>query len=232
LATHFNAIVQSLPANAASELSGEVTRFPARRGHILQAAGQKVEQVYFPLGGMVSLVTLTAAGDQVESAIVGKEGIVSSDAALSSKPSFVQAIVQVDGEFLSLAAKDFRALCERHEELRAVCIRYQAYVTIQAHQSATCQALHSLEQRLARWLLQAQDMVDLAKIPLTQEFLSHMLGVQRPTVSIAARALVREAAIEYSRGSVTVLDRKKLTKRSCECHSVLRREMKVYLTDG
>lgn len=139
--------------------------------------------------------------------------------------SFAQAIVQIEGRALRISAPQFRALCYDSPELRDSVQRYQAFILSQAQQNAACHALHSLEGRLCRWLLQSEDLIESNKIELTQEFLSYMLGVRRPTVSVAASELQKDGLIQYRRGTITVIDRPGLLKRSCQCYEVLREEI-------
>ena len=148
--------------------------------------------------------------------------------AVGDLSSFAQAIVQIEGRALRIGPAQFRALCQEHLVLRERVDRYQAFILTQAQQNAACHALHSLEGRLCRWLLQSEDLIESNQITLTQEFLSYMLGVRRPTVSVAASELQRDGLITYRRGTITVLDRAGLLKRSCQCYEVLRDEIHAH----
>jgi CRP-like cAMP-binding protein len=177
-----NLILKSLPAGVRTILEQQLTPVDMPQSLILQEAGRPVSQVYFPLAGMVSLVTVTPSGESIEAGIVGREGVVGG-LAVGGLTSFAQAIVQIEGRGLRIGAPQFRALCHEHSELRDAVDRYQAFILSQAQQNAACHALHSLEGRLCRWLLQSEDLIESSQIALTQEFLSYMLGVRRPTVS-------------------------------------------------
>ena len=220
-----NLILQSLPAAVRADLQPHLASVDLPQSLILQEAGRPVSQVYFPLSGMVSLVAVTPSGESIEAGIVGREGIVGG-LAVCDLTSVAQAVVQIEGDALRIGAPQFRALCLEHRELRDAVDRYQAFILSQAQQNAACHALHSLEGRLCRWLLQSEDLIESNQIALTQEFLSYMLGVRRPTVSVAASELQRDGLIQYRRGTIAVLDRPGLLKRSCQCYEVLRDEMR------
>ena len=223
-----NFLIGRLPEAAAAALAPLLSEVELRQGTILQEAGRPIEQVYFPLKGMISLLAVTAAGESIETGIVGREGVLCGFLAASGLPSFAQAIVQIEGRALRIAAAAFRAICDAHPALRSEVDRYQVWVLLQAQQNVACHALHSLEGRLCRWLLQSQDLIESNRIALTQEFLSYMLGVRRPTVSVAAAELQKDGLIQYHRGTITVEDQAGLTQRSGQCFEVLHEGLKAY----
>lgn len=221
-----NLILNSLPAGVWASLEASLVPVELPQSLVLQEAGRPVSLVYFPLAGMVSLLAVTPSGESIETGIVGREGIVGA-LAVSDQPSFAQAIVQIEGRALRIGASQFRVLCHEHQELRDRVDRYQAFILAQAQQNAACHALHSLEGRLCRWLLQSEDLIESQQIALTQEFLSYMLGVRRPTVSVAASELQKDGLIQYRRGIISIVDRAGLLKRSCQCYEVLREEIRA-----
>lgn len=223
-----NLMLDGLPDEVRSSLEAHLTAVELPQSLILQDAGRPVSHVYFPLSGMVSLLAVTPSGESIETGIVGREGVVGG-LAVGDLSSFAQAIVQIEGRAMRIGAAQFRTLCQEHQSLRDRVDRYQAFILTQAQQNAACHALHSLEGRLCRWLLQSEDLIDSNQIALTQEFLSYMLGVRRPTVSVAASELQRDGLITYRRGTITVLDRAGLLKRSCQCYEVLRDEIHAHL---
>ena len=226
--TSKNFLLSRLPDAILAALMPVLGETELRQGAVLQEAGRAIEYVYFPLSGMVSLIAVTLAGESIETGIVGREGMVSGFLAAGGLPSFAQAIVQIDGRALRAPAPVFRALCDTHLPLRIEVDRYQAFVLLQAQQNVACHALHSLEGRLCRWLLQSQELIESNRITLTQEFLSYMLGVRRPTVSVAAAELQKDGLIEYHRGTITLLDRDGLLRRSCQCFEVLHECIKAH----
>ena len=222
-----NLILDGLPEGVRASLEPHLTAVELPQSLVLQEAGRTVSQVYFPLSGMVSLLAVTPSGESIETGIVGREGVIGG-LAVGDLSSFAQAIVQIEGRALRIGPAQFRALCQEHLVLRERVDRYQAFILTQAQQNAACHALHSLEGRLCRWLLQSEDLIESNQIALTQEFLSYMLGVRRPTVSVAASELQRDGLITYRRGTITVLERAGLLKRSCQCYEVLRDEIHAH----
>jgi CRP-like cAMP-binding protein len=222
-----NLILDGLPDGVRASVEPHLTAVELPQSLVLQDAGRPVSQVYFPLSGMVSLLAVTPSGESIETGIVGREGVVGG-LAVGDLSSFAQAIVQIEGRALRVGAAHFRALCQEHQPLRERVDRYQAFILTQAQQNTACHALHSLEGRLCRWLLQSEDLIESNQIALTQEFLSYMLGVRRPTVSVAASELQKDGLIQYRRGTIMVLDRAGLLKRSCQCYDVLRDEINAH----
>jgi CRP-like cAMP-binding protein len=220
-----NRLLQSLEPADLAALQPRLTPVELRRGDVLQQARTKIDHVYFPLSGMVSLLAVMQSGDQIETAIVGREGLVGGSVANGNGYSFGQATVQIAGKALQIARRPFTEACEKSAKLRALANHFQDVIMMQAQQSAACHALHTVEARLARWLLQSQDTTESNVVDLTQEFLSHMLGVQRTSVTISAHALQEAGVIKYSRGRITIVDRVGVEECACECYAVLRSEI-------
>jgi CRP-like cAMP-binding protein len=189
-----NEIIARLPAADSRALLKRAKRIALRRGVVLHQPGGVIEHVYFPLGGMVSLITVMNEGEAVETGIVGRDGVVGGSIGGNSGISFSQAVVQVPAEGWLVPASDFRDQYDAGSDLMRLTNKYQTFILKQAQQSAACHALHTVEARLARWLLQSRDALDTDTVELTQEFISHMLGVQRSTVSLSAHAL-RQAGL-------------------------------------
>lgn len=187
-------------------------------------SGERIDSVYFPLGSVVSLLTRVEGTSGVEVATIGNEGLVgvslSWGASVLNPAEFLQ--VQVPGRALCMDADAFSAEVSSDGGLAAVTRRYtQAFVS-QLCQQVACNALHSIEERCARWMLLTHDRVHEDEFPLTQEFLAQMLGVRRASVSAVAGVLQRDSVIRYHRGRVTVVDRVALEATACECYAVLR----------
>lgn len=195
------------------------------RATILHESAETVAQVYFPYGStLVSLVTPMEDGSFVEFGLVGREGVVGVAAFLGGSNTNHRAIVQVAGNAFRLRAELLRAEFDQSEELHSLLLRYTQALLTQAAQAAACYRLHPLEERLARWLLMAQDRMESNELPLTQESISQMLGCRRSGVTVAAGALQEVGLIRYSRGRITILDRHGLENTCCECYGVLRDE--------
>ena len=186
-----------------------------------------MREVFFPLSGVISLMTPLADGTAIETATVGRDGMVGVHAFLGGGPlGNAQATSHVPGEMLSINVDTFRGIIngETKSKLRSVMLAYTQALFAQISQSVACNGVHEIQQRTARWLLQTHDRANGDQFELTQEFLADMLGVTRPSVSVAASTLAAAGLITYRRGRVAILDRQGLEAASCECYLVVRRE--------
>jgi CRP-like cAMP-binding protein len=220
-----NGILKRLSAKTMATLTPHLKKVKLPQGTVLQEAGAPIEFIYFPTSGMVSMLAVLKSGEAIETGIIGREGVVGGYAGVYGWRAFGQAIMQIDGDAMRLGVREFEKSYESSEEVRDLINGYQSVVYFQAQQSAACQALHTVEARTARWLLHAQDAVGGEVIKLTQEFLSHMLGVRRTSVSVTATKLQEDGLITYKRGTINVRDRKGLEKVSCECYRTVRNAM-------
>jgi CRP-like cAMP-binding protein len=177
---------------------------------------------YFPNRGLISLVVVMKDGKTAEAGIVGNEGFTGTPAAVGLNWSTLQAVVQITGEGFRVGVGALQDTLESASHLRLMLSRYAVIHGMQVAQTAACNRLHNVEQRLARWLLMTQDRVDSGSLPITHDFLATMLGTDRPTVSLAAGVLQRKEIIEYTRGAVKIVNRKKLEDSACECYGVIR----------
>ena len=190
----------------------------------LYAARRPLKYVYFIESGVGSLVNTMANGAAAEVGTIGNEGVVGLPLLLGDDRAPTSVYVQVPGEGLRMTAAQFSRELARSASIRAVMFRYVHALFNQVAQSAACNHFHSIEQRCALWLLMTHDRMRSDEFLLTQEFLAMMLGVQRTGVSVAAGALQRAGLIRYRRGIVTVLDRRGLQRRACECYGISKRE--------
>lgn len=211
------------PAEAAI-LGERASVEPLVPGEILHRPGEPVERVYFPLSGTVSLVSLSTEGTMVEAATIGREGTTGVPVFLVGDLGPLQVLAQVPGEAIAIPAESFREQLRPGTSLDDMMRRYTQAQMAQTAQTALCNRLHELEQRAARWLLQTLDRVDGSDVALTHEFLSIMLGVQRPTVTLAVGALQTAGLVRQGRGHIDVLDRDGLEAASCECYRIIRDE--------
>jgi CRP-like cAMP-binding protein len=218
-----NRFLATLPPHDFSLLAPHLRTIPLERGVMLHDVGEEFEHVYFPHSGMVSLVAVMQSGADVETATIGRAGVIAASAGLGAKQSVGRAIVQLPGTGAWLSACQFHAAANRSQGIRDLIVRYNDLLLAQVQQSVVCNALHTMEGRLCRWLLQAHDCMDGNAIPLTQEFLGQVLGVRRTTVTIAAQLLQSSGLIQYRRGLIQIVDRPQLEELSCECYAVVRR---------
>jgi len=189
----------------------------AERGHVIWEHGALIERVVFPLSGMVSLVVATEDGRGVEAATVGREGAIGATPGLKPIHAFARAVVQIPGVIAQVEIGRLREVAQRDEVVRDTLDRWREALLRQVMQGAACNALHETPERAARWIAMTRDRSDEDELPLTQEFLAEMLGVNRPTVSLAAQDLAARGLIEYRRGTIRVLDRAGLEAASCPC---------------
>ena len=189
---------------------------------VIHEAGGKLKFAYFPNRGMISLVVVMNNGKTAEAGIVGNEGFTGTLAAVGLSRSTLQAVVQITGDGSRVEAGALQKTLESAPHLQLALSRYAAIRGMQVAQTAACNRLHDIEQRLARWLLMTQDRVDSESLPITHDFLATMLGTDRPTVSLAAGVLQKKKIIEYMRGAVKIVNRKKLEASVCECYEVIR----------
>ena len=224
-----NRILDRLSPADRDALLRHAKKYPLTRGEVLHEAGGVVQHVYFPVSGMISLLTIVTSGEAIETGIVGREGVVGGGIGNDGETSFGQSIVQITGMSWRVSAAAFREQYQASVALRTLVNKYQTFILVQAQQSAACHAIHTVEARLCRWLLQSRDTLDSNTVDLTQEFLSHMLGVQRSTVSLSAHALQQAGLIRYSRGKVQILDAAGLEESACECYRTIQNEIRKTL---
>ncbi|MGA8312883.1 MAG: Crp/Fnr family transcriptional regulator [Terriglobales bacterium] len=187
---------------------------------ILHEGGGKLEFVYFPNRGLISLVVVMKDGKTAEAGIVGNEGFTGTPAAVGLSRSPLQAVVQISGDGFRVDVAALQSTLESTPHLQLMLSRYAVVQGMQVAQTAACNRLHDIKQRLARWLLMTQDRVDAESLPITHDFLATMLGTDRPSVSLAAGILQKKKSIEYTRGAVQIVNRKKLEDAACECYGI------------
>jgi len=191
---------------------------------VIQQAGATIDHIYFVESGTVSMISSLADGSQAEVGLAGREGLVGLPLLLGSPVATLDALVQVSGTARRMAAEPFRRALTEVPFLRDTLLRYVNVFHLQVAQTAVCNSWHPIDQRLARWILMTADRAENEQFPMTQDFMSRMLGVQRPGVNIAARRLSRAGLISQERGWLTLLDRPRLESAACECYSLVRNQ--------
>ncbi len=189
---------------------------------VLHEANGKLKFAYFPNCGLISLVVVMNDGRTAEAGIVGHEGFTGTTAAVGLRKELLQAVVQITGDGFRVKAKVLQGILKSTPQLQLMLSRYAAIRAMQVAQTAACNRLHDIEQRLARWLLMTQDKVDSRVLLITHDFLATMLGTDRSTVSLAAGVLQKKGLIRYSRGAVKIVNREELEDSACECYGVIR----------
>jgi len=217
-----NKILLSLSDSDYSSLRPHLEHVNLPNHLVIHEAGGKLEFAYFPNRGLISLVVVMKNGRTAEAGIVGNEGFTGTLAAVGLSRSTLQAVIQITGDGFRVEVGALQNALESAPHLQLILSRYAAIRGMQVAQTAACNRLHAIEQRLARWLLMTQDRINSGSLPITHDFLATMLGTDRPTVSLAAGVLQKKKLIEYIRGAVKIVNRKALERSVCECYAVIR----------
>ena len=217
-----NRLLDLLPNDEREALQAE--RMTVTHAYPLIVPSEPIQHVYFPVNALGSLVTMLEDGSTIESGSVGREGMVGVPVILGADSSPMQTVVQIPGDVWRIDSALMKREYERQPTLHSLLNRYVHTIFVVASQSAACIRRHTVEARLARWLLMSSDGVASNQLPLTQEFLGTMLGVRRAGVTEAAARLQLDGMIRYSRGYVEIVDRTLLEEATCECYHAIRRE--------
>ncbi len=219
-----NFLLRALPADDAAHLTPHLREISLTRGQPLYDPGDAVDTLYFASSACISVVSVMRDGRLVETTTVGRESAPGLLDAVTDQPATSRIFVQVAGAALALPSAVFRKRLAESPGLVNLTLRHARGLAQQAELGVGCNLAHAADGRLARWLLMTQDRIGSDVLPLTQDYLAVMTGVQRTTVSLMAAALKKVKIIDYSRGLLTILDRPGLIARSCECYAVSERQ--------
>ena len=220
-----NRLLAALSVKSYAPLAPLLEPVPFASGEVLYSPREKISHVYFPHQSIISIVNILRDGKRVEMAIIGSEGMLGTALLSGDDQSPHQAVVQIADGGMRMRAADFWKELKQSAELQGLVSSYSQALFVEVSQTAACNSLHQIVQRLARWLLMTRDRMGTDTLNLTHDFLAAMLGVQRAGVTIAAGALQKAGLIEYRRGRVTVLRRKELEEVACECYGTIKAEM-------
>ena len=215
-----NKILLSIPDSEYNSLRPHLEYIRLPNHLVLHEAGGKIAHAYFPNRGLISLVVVMKDGKTAEAGVVGNEGFTGTPAVVGLRRAPLQAVVQVTGDGFQVKVGALQNILESAPQLRLMLNRYIAIRGMQLAQTAACNRLHDVKRRLARWLLMTQDRVNSGSLPITHDYLATMLGTDRPSVSLAAGILQKKKLIEYTRGAVKIVNRKKLEDSACECYGI------------
>ncbi len=218
-----NVLLNMLPAEELKRFKARLEPVKMNVRDVLLVDGAPVKAAYFLQSGVISMIKLLEDGTRIEVGIAGKEGMVGLPLLLGADTSSVEAMVQVEGEALRLPAEAFRQALGEAPALMPLLLRYVDTFNVQVSQTAACNSRHQIEQRLARWLLMTRDRVEADSFVMTQEFMSTLLGVRRPGVTLAIGALQRAGLAQHQRGVLRVIDRPGLEAAACECYQTVSR---------
>jgi len=221
-----NTLLKALDGDILARLRLQPVTFELK--HEIETPGDPIDRLYFLDAGMASMTTTFKDGSQVEVGMFGYESVIGVSALMGTKKSLNRVYTQIAGHGYSCHVEDARREFRLGGKFQFLALRYVQAQLIQAMQSAGCNAKHSFEQRLARWLLLCADRAHTDTFKMSQEFLADMLGGRRPTISTAAGILKRKGLIEYSRGEIRILDVPGLTKASCECYLIIKDHLDNY----
>jgi CRP-like cAMP-binding protein len=199
-------------------------------GQAFGEPGAPIEQVIFPTSGLISIVTELSSGERIETALIGRSGVLGASVAFGAKFHISTSFVQMPGDGLVMRAADFADFARQHE-VRELFYKNEEYLLAQSQQSVACNARHQVAMRLATWLIRSRDAANRTHLQMTQEFLAQMLGVQRASVSLVAAELQGEGLIRYRRGNIEIVNEQKLIERACECCQAVRTQYRR-LFDG
>jgi CRP-like cAMP-binding protein len=227
-----NKILRGLPNKESRTVFAalEFVELPTRT--ILNETFEPIETAYFVNGGLASVLNIMEDGKSVEVGLMGKEGFAGIPLLVGFKTSPSRVVMQIGGSAFKIRAKDFAALLPGCPQLERSLFRLSQEMATQAAQVAACNRLHEVDERLARWLLMCQDRLEGNRVPLTQEFLAHMLGTRRASVTVAAGMLQKAGLIKYTRGEVQIENRKELENAACECYATIVRQSQIWRSEA
>jgi CRP-like cAMP-binding protein len=199
-------------------------------GAVVCEAGGLLKHAYFPQGSVLSLLTVLENGSAIETANIGREGAFGLFAAMYSRVSFNRCIVQLEGHMSRCPIEVLQTEFKNSEQVRNLFVSYSETLLSQVQQTVACNAMHTTEERMCRWLLMMHDRAEGELLTYTHEFLAHILGANRKSVTLAAQSMQNAGLISYRRGTIQVLDRRGLEESSCECYAVVRERFDAFLT--
>ncbi len=227
---HSNRLLDAFEPASRARIDPHIQPVNLVLGDVVCEAGGFLEYVYFPKGAVLSLLTVLANGTAIETANIGNEGAFGLFAAMYSRTSFNQCIVQLQGGLVRVPIEILRTEFDRSDHVRNLLVSYSETQLAQVQQTAACNAMHTIEQRLCRWLLMMHDRAETEELSYTHEFLAHMLGADRKSVTLAAQAMQASGLIGYQRGKIQIVDRPGLEKAACECYDMVQARFDDFLT--
>jgi CRP-like cAMP-binding protein len=225
-----NRLLGALEPSSLARIVPHLMPVKLKLGAIVCDAGGLLKHAYFPQGCVLSLLTVLENGTAIETENIGREGAFGLFAAMYSRVSFNRCLVQLEGDMVRCPIELLQAEFERSEHVRNLLVSYSETQLSQVQQTVACNAMHTTEERMCRWLLMMNDRALGQALPYTHEFLSHMLGITRKSVTLAAQSMQTAGLISYRRGMILILNRRGLEKASCECYAIVRERFDAFLT--
>jgi CRP-like cAMP-binding protein len=225
-----NRLLGALEAASRRRIDPHLEPIEPKLGVVVCEAGGLLKHAYFPEGAVLSLLTVLEDGSAIETANIGREGAFGLFAAMYSRVSFNRCLVQLEGSIVRCPIEILQSEFKRSEHVRDLFVSYSETLLSQVQQTVACNAIHTTGQRICRWLLMMHDRAEGEALPYTHEFLSHMLGANRKSVTLAAQSLKTAGLISYNRGTIKVLDRPGLERASCECYGIVKERFDAFLS--
>ena len=225
-----NRLLASLSPEAFDQLRPHLISVELKHGAVVTRPNERFERVYFPISGFISVVVELSDGRMIETGMVGRDGVLGGGAALDDRLLLTTSLVQVPGRAWAIGIEHVRLLALADEKFRSVLVRHEQVLLAQAQQSAACNASHTVEARMCRWMLRMRDLIG-DDLPLTQEFLAQMMGVRRTSVTLVAGTLQQAGLIKYRRGHITIVDIERVQDSACECYETVRAHYEAMLRE-
>jgi CRP-like cAMP-binding protein len=225
-----NRLLGALETASRTRIDAHLEPVELELGAVVCEAGGLLKHAYFPQGSVLSLLTVLENGSAIETANIGREGAFGLFAAMYSRVSFNRCLVQLEGAMVRCPIELLQAEFKTSEHVRNLFVSYSETLLSQVQQTVACNAMHTMEQRMSRWLLMMHDRANGEALPYTHEFLSSMLGANRKSVTLAAQSMQAAGLISYRRGQIQVLDRPGLERAACECYAIVKERFDAFLT--
>ena len=224
-----NQLLGALEVESRKRITPHLEQIDLKLGAVVCEAGGLLKHAYFPQGSVLSLLTVLENGSAIETANIGREGAFGLFAAMYSRVSFNRCIVQLEGRMVRCPIELLQTEFRTSEHVRNLFVSYSETLLSQVQQTVACNAMHTTEERMCRWLLMMHDRAEGAPLKYTHEFLANILGANRKSVTLAAQSMQTAGLISYRRGTMQVLNRKGLEKASCECYAIVRERFDAFL---
>jgi CRP-like cAMP-binding protein len=224
-----NQLLGALEVESRKRITPHLEQVDLKLGAVVCEAGGLLKHAYFPQGSVLSLLTVLENGSAIETANIGREGAFGLFAAMYSRVSFNRCIVQLEGRMVRCPIELLQTEFRTSEHVRNLFVSYSETLLSQVQQTVACNAMHTTEERMCRWLLMMHDRAEGAPLTYTHEFLANILGANRKSVTLAAQSMQTAGLISYRRGTMQVHNRKGLEKASCECYAIVRKRFEVLL---
>src|ERR1700692_4643113 len=225
-----NRLLGALEPSSRKRIDPHLEPIKLKLGAVVCDAGGLLKHAYFPEGGVLSLLTVLENGSAIETANRGREGAFGLFAAMYSRVSFNRCLVQLEGSMVRCPIELLQSEFKRSEHVRDLFVSYSETLLSQVQQTVACNAMHTTEEKMCRWLLMMHDRAEGESLTYTHEFLAHILGANRKSVTLAAQSMQTAGLISYRRGTMQVLDRAGLEQASCECYAIVKERFDAFLT--